>query len=115
MIDRKREIIVPKNKKACEDLDFGNETIDIITLSLSRHDFKILFFSGILEKISLKTNKLIDDYEQEKIEKPKLELLLSIINNKRHWYQFSLNKILNKISLMVEYAIKYNTAIYFYF
>lgn len=97
-----RYISVPLNEKGIKDYNYGKEDSDNIkVLELSENEFYDLYDNGIFDKINLKCNLLIDDYESEKISDSNLEIALNIVKE-------------NKCDILVralELAIKYNTLV----
>lgn len=113
---RERYIVTPLDKKSLDELNFGEEASNCSRLDLSDDEFLCLYKSGILDEINIKLNVFVDDYEQVAIfEKDKLDGLLLIVNDYCSWHQFSLKRILSKLSLEIDKAIRNETGIFFMF
>ena len=65
---KKRLIIVPKGKKAEDDLDSDQASAaDLIELELNEREFEHLWAKEIFELISIKGNSNIDDFEDDAV------------------------------------------------
>lgn len=126
-MDKLRTIIVPTNKTAMEDLNYGIEydkvkRDDYLIWHLSEKEFSLLWDSEIFDCINRNCKTLIDDSEDECIEYEKLLIVKEIIMQykkplrrtlfRRH-QQPSIE--LEKLSELVDKAILYETCVDFAF
>lgn len=80
-----RAIIVPMNEKACEEIEYGLDYTNIseedYTLRIvSQNEFDEIVNTGIFESINAKCNTMIDDFESERIENDKLDIVTELLD-----------------------------------
>jgi hypothetical protein len=104
-----KQIIVPKDEKAMEDLDYDiAEESQLITWNLTEEEYKKLVDSNIFELFNAQCDSLIDEYEDDKILYDKLDGVKAYLTNNNSYE-------LKKLNEFVIEAIKRKTAIHFYF
>ncbi len=104
-----KQIIVPKDKKAINDLDYDIANNDqLIIWELEEEEYVKLTSLRIFDIINQSCNSLIDDYEDENISFEKLEILRDELAKKE-------NNLIDKLVSLIEEAIKRETSIHFYF
>lgn len=109
-----KTISVPLSEDAMHRLDL-NECLpsDLEELFLSEEEFSELSKTGVIEEINKTLSKLIDVYEDDKIQgRAELESTLKIFQQ----YLITTNSdTLRKLTHLNEIAMKYNTGMFFYF
>jgi len=109
-----KTISVPLSEDAMHRLDL-NECLpsDLEELFLSEEEFSELSKTGVIEEINKTLSKLIDVYEDDKIQgRAELESTLKIFQK----YLITTNSdTLRKLTHLNEIAMKYNTGMFFYF
>ncbi len=113
MTEHIRYITVPKNQDAILALDYDMaKPEELIEWKLSENEFIELWNLKIFDKINTTCDTIIDDYEDESItEIYRLNECFLIINQMK----INSNQIIQKFSKMIQYAIDFETGIYFYF
>ena len=108
-MDRQRYISVPKNKKAMEAYDLGEEMIE---WKLTESEFNILFNSGVFHQLNEECDVIIDDFESEIIDVDRLSTAEAVIlklqesvNNKEieHLYNLILEAIKNETLIAFDF------------
>lgn len=82
MIREEKLMIVAKNKKGMEDIDFGRyESNDAEVFVMPFEEFDDLYSSGVFSEINKKCGLLIDDYECEEIFSDKIPAVIEAIKS----------------------------------
>ena len=110
-----RVIIVPMNEEAIQEIEYGlNYTQisanDFTLWKLSQEEFDKLYSTGVLQRINMKCDTLIDDYENERIENEQLDRALSVVHESE-----VVHDVINKLVSIFEVAKHSNTFIEFDF
>jgi hypothetical protein len=116
-MEKKREIIVPKNKEAEFALDYDEATPEQLdTLFLNQTYYREFWQSGLLDLLNaLSPDSLIADYEVAVIAKPDIiEKILSALKSKQG-FSFSLApQLTDALIAQFEKALTRQTGVYFY-
>ena len=112
-MDRQRYISVPKNKKAMEAYDLGEERPEeMIEWKLTESEFNILYNSGVFHQLNEECDVIIDDFESEIIDVDGLSTaevvilkLQESVNNKEieHLYNLILEAIKNETLIAFDF------------
>ena len=107
-----RYIIVPKNQDAIMALDYDMAKPEqLIEWELSQDEFMELWNLKIFDKINTTCDTIIDDCEDENISEINDLIQCSLMINQMKNKQ----KSIQKFFIMIQYAIDFQTGIFFYF
>jgi hypothetical protein len=76
-------LTIPKNSSGIELCEYSN-TVDnenLICFSLSQNRLDEIWKTGIIDRINIECDLLIDDYESERIEGENIDKCLDILND----------------------------------
>lgn len=112
-MDRQRYISVPKNKKAMEAYDLGEErSEEMVEWKLKESEFNMLYNNGVFQQLNEACDVIIDDFESEVIDVDGLsnaevviQKLQESFNNKEieHLYDLILEAIRNKTLIAFDF------------
>ena len=114
---RAKNIIIPKNQESMMMLYENRElnSAELIVFSIPVQDLQLLFKCGFFDEINKEVKALIDDYEEEEIiDKGKIIQLKKVVED---FYSESpiVKYYMNNFVELANYALKFNTGIFFYF
>lgn len=79
-----KHITVPKNAAGIELCEYGGATTDddnLIATSITQKRLDVIWDTGIIDKINVECDLLIDDFESERIEGDNIDKCLNILSN----------------------------------
>jgi hypothetical protein len=113
----RKQIVVPKNAAAQAALLTDSASPEqLLEVTLSGEEFRVVWDSGVLEAINRVAHCLIDDFEDEHIEDPDALLLgLTVIDGYLAAANEPLATTLRAMRRLFEEAIERKTGVHFYF
>jgi hypothetical protein len=116
-MEKRREIIVPKNKEAEFALDYDEATVEQLDILFLNHAYYRDFWqSGLLEFLNATSpDSLIADYEVAVIAQPAvIEKILAALKNKEGFSYALAPQLTDELIKYFELALERQTSVYFY-
>lgn len=82
MLEHTRLLCVPLNEQGILDLDYDNETENNRYISFPKEEYDYMIKNNLFDKINYKCDLLIDDFEEECVNKENLNTVFEIV--KKH-------------------------------
>jgi len=95
-----KHITVPKNAAGIKLCEYGGATDNdnLVTTSITQNRLDTIWDTGIVDKINVECDLLIDDFESERIEGDNIDKCLSILSNE-----------FDELKVALEYAKQFDT------